>query len=69
VHADSAAHIAHARPPLRAPPARPRSLSRSYLRANPLLREPLHASHIKARLLGHWGTCPGLNLIYAHLNQ
>jgi xylulose-5-phosphate/fructose-6-phosphate phosphoketolase len=40
-----------------------------YLRANPLLREPLLAEHIKPRLLGHWGTSPGLNLIYAHLNR
>jgi xylulose-5-phosphate/fructose-6-phosphate phosphoketolase len=40
-----------------------------YLRANPLLREPLRPEHIKPRLLGHWGTSPGLNLIYAHLNR
>jgi xylulose-5-phosphate/fructose-6-phosphate phosphoketolase len=40
-----------------------------YLRANPLLREPLTAAHIKPRLLGHWGTSPGLNLLYAHLNR
>jgi len=40
-----------------------------YLRANPLLREPLEAAHIKPRLLGHWGTSPGLNLLYAHLNR
>jgi xylulose-5-phosphate/fructose-6-phosphate phosphoketolase len=40
-----------------------------YLRDNPLLREPLRAEHIKPRLLGHWGTCPGLNLIYAHMNR
>ncbi|HET9623732.1 MAG TPA: phosphoketolase family protein [Kofleriaceae bacterium] len=40
-----------------------------YLLANPLLREPLRAEHIKPRLLGHWGTSPGLNLIYAHLNR
>src|SRR5207245_9330958 len=39
------------------------------LRENALLREPLHPAHIKARLLGHWGTQPGLNLIYAHLNR
>jgi len=37
-----------------------------YLQANPLLREPLRAEHIKPRLLGHWGTSPGLNFIYAH---
>jgi len=40
-----------------------------YLRANPLLREPLKPEHIKDRLLGHWGTCPGINLVYAHLNR
>jgi xylulose-5-phosphate/fructose-6-phosphate phosphoketolase len=40
-----------------------------YLRENPLLREPLTAEHIKPRLLGHWGTSPGLSLIYAHVNR
>jgi len=40
-----------------------------YLKANPLLEEPLQREHIKERLLGHWGTAPGINLIYAHLNQ
>jgi len=40
-----------------------------YLLANPLLTEPLTRDHIKPRLLGHWGTTPGLNLIYAHLNR
>ena len=40
-----------------------------YLKDNPLLREPLTLAHIKPRLLGHWGTTPGLNLIYAHLNR
>ena len=40
-----------------------------YLVANPLLREPLRPEHIKPRLLGHWGTSPGLSLIYAHLNR
>ncbi len=40
-----------------------------YLQDNPLLREPLRAEHIKPRLLGHWGTSPGLNLMYAHLNR
>ena len=40
-----------------------------YLRDNALLREPLKPENIKARLLGHWGTQPGLNLIYAHLNR
>jgi xylulose-5-phosphate/fructose-6-phosphate phosphoketolase len=40
-----------------------------YLRGNPLLREPLKAEHIKKRLLGHWGTSPGLSFIYVHLNR
>ncbi|GAA2621428.1 phosphoketolase family protein [Streptomyces axinellae] len=40
-----------------------------YLRANPLLSEPLRPEHIKPRLLGHWGTCPGLGLVYTHLNR
>jgi xylulose-5-phosphate/fructose-6-phosphate phosphoketolase len=40
-----------------------------YLRENPLLREPLRAEHIKPRLLGHWGTSPGLSLVYVHLNR
>jgi xylulose-5-phosphate/fructose-6-phosphate phosphoketolase len=40
-----------------------------YLRENVLLREPLRAEHIKPRLLGHWGTSPGLSLIYAHVNR
>ena len=40
-----------------------------YLLDNPLLREPLRLEHVKPRLLGHWGTTPGLNLIYAHLNR
>jgi xylulose-5-phosphate/fructose-6-phosphate phosphoketolase len=40
-----------------------------YLRGNVLLREPLRAEHVKDRLLGHWGTCPGINLVYAHLNR
>ena len=40
-----------------------------YLLANPLLREPLRPEHIKPRLLGHWGTTPGLNLIYVHVNR
>jgi xylulose-5-phosphate/fructose-6-phosphate phosphoketolase len=40
-----------------------------YLLANPLLREPLRPEHVKRRLLGHWGTTPGLNLVYAHLNR
>ncbi|MBF6613863.1 MAG: phosphoketolase family protein [Chloroflexi bacterium] len=40
-----------------------------YLRANALLREPLRVEHIKPRLLGHWGTVPGLTFVYAHLNR
>jgi len=40
-----------------------------YLRANPLLKEPLRLEHIKRMLLGHWGTTPGQNFIYAHLNR
>ena len=36
---------------------------------NPLLTEPLRPEHIKPRLLGHWGTSPGLNLIWVHMNQ
>src|SRR5882762_1745083 len=45
------------------------SVGQIYLLDNPLLREPLTIDHIKPRLLGHWGTTPGLNLIYAHLNR
>ncbi|MGC1405832.1 MAG: phosphoketolase, partial [Candidatus Dormiibacterota bacterium] len=45
------------------------SVGQIYLLDNPLLREPLRAEHVKPRLLGHWGTCPGQNLIYAHLNR
>ncbi|MFJ8203188.1 phosphoketolase family protein [Micromonospora chalcea] len=40
-----------------------------YLLDNPLLREPLRPEHVKPRLLGHWGTSPGLNLLYTHLNR
>lgn len=40
-----------------------------YLLSNPLLREPLRSDHIKPRLLGHWGTVPGLTMLYAHLNR
>src|SRR6202008_1892135 len=40
-----------------------------YLKDNPLLREPLKLEHTKPRLLGHWGTTPGLNFIYVHLNR
>ena len=45
------------------------SVGQIYLLANPLLREPLLAEHVKSRLLGHWGTSPGLNLVQAHLNR
>src|SRR6188508_1316648 len=45
------------------------SVGQIYLRRNPLLREPLKPEHIKPRLLGHWGTTPGLNFIYVHLNR
>lgn len=45
------------------------SVGQIYLLDNPLLREPLHLGHVKPRLLGHWGTTPGLNFIYAHLNR
>ena len=40
-----------------------------YLMGNPLLREELLPEHVKPRLLGHWGTTPGLNFVYAHLNR
>lgn len=45
------------------------SVGQIYLIDNPLLKEPLRPEHIKPRLLGHWGTTPGLNFIYAHLNR
>ncbi len=45
------------------------SVGQIYLLDNPLLRQPLSLDHVKPRLLGHWGTTPGLNLIYAHLNR
>ncbi|MGA2090179.1 MAG: phosphoketolase family protein [Endomicrobiales bacterium] len=45
------------------------SVGQLYLRDNPLLREPLKLSHIKSMLLGHWGTTPGQNFIYVHLNR
>jgi xylulose-5-phosphate/fructose-6-phosphate phosphoketolase len=45
------------------------SVGQIYLYDNPLLEEPLQAAHVKPRLLGHWGTTPGLNLIYVHLNR
>jgi xylulose-5-phosphate/fructose-6-phosphate phosphoketolase len=45
------------------------SVGQIYLLANPLLREPLQPEHIKPRLLGHWGTTPGLNFVYVHMNR
>ena len=45
------------------------SVGQLYLRENPLLREPLQESHIKAMIVGHWGTVPGQNFIYMHLNR
>ena len=45
------------------------SVGQIYLLDNPLLKEPLKPEHVKPRLLGHWGTTPGLNFIYAHLNR
>ena len=45
------------------------SVGQIYLLDNPLLREPLRPEHVKPRLLGHWGTTPGLNFLYVHLNR
>jgi xylulose-5-phosphate/fructose-6-phosphate phosphoketolase len=45
------------------------SVGQIYLLANPLLREPLRLEHVKPRLLGHWGTTPGLNFVYVHMNR
>jgi len=45
------------------------SVGQIYLYDNPLLKEPLRLEHIKPRLLGHWGTTPGLNFIYVHCNR
>ena len=45
------------------------SIGQIYLLANPLLREPLTLDHVKPRLLGHWGTTPGLNFVYVHMNR
>jgi xylulose-5-phosphate/fructose-6-phosphate phosphoketolase len=45
------------------------SVGQIYLLDNPLLREPLRVEHVKPRLLGHWGTTPGLNFLYTHLNR
>jgi xylulose-5-phosphate/fructose-6-phosphate phosphoketolase len=45
------------------------SVGQIYLQANPLLAEPLRPEHVKSRLLGHWGTTPGLNFVYVHMNR
>src|SRR3954464_11349750 len=45
------------------------SVGQIYLYDNPLLKQPLTLAHIKPRLLGHWGTTPGLNFVYAHMNR
>ena len=45
------------------------SVGQIYLLDNPLLREPLEREHVKPRLLGHWGTTPGLNFLHAHINR
>src|SRR5689334_10745601 len=45
------------------------SVGQIYLLDNPLLKEPLKIEHVKPRLLGHWGTTPGLNFIYVHFNR
>ena len=45
------------------------SVGQIYLLDNPLLKQPLTRAHIKPRLLGHWGTTPGLNFIYVHMNR
>ena len=45
------------------------SVGQIYLLDNPLLREPLKLEHVKPRLVGHWGTTPGLNFVYVHLNR
>src|SRR3989338_9079834 len=45
------------------------SVGQIYLLDNPLLKLPLQPAHIKPRLLGHWGTTPGLNFIYVHMNR
>src|SRR5438552_553409 len=45
------------------------SVGQTDLMGNPLLKQPLRLEHVKPRLLGHWGTTPGLNLIYAHVNR
>src|SRR5271157_5796165 len=45
------------------------SVGQIYLLDNPLLREPLQLGHVKPRLLGHWGTTPGINFVYVHANR
>src|ERR671923_292945 len=45
------------------------SVGQIYLLDNPLIRAPLRIEHVKPRLLGHWGTTPGLNFVYAHMNR
>ncbi len=45
------------------------SVGQIYLLDNPLLKEPLKREHIKPRLVGHWGTTPGLNFLYVHMNR
>jgi xylulose-5-phosphate/fructose-6-phosphate phosphoketolase len=45
------------------------SVGQIYLYDNPLLKQPLKLDHVKPRLLGHWGTTPGLNFLYVHLNR
>src|SRR5689334_15171978 len=45
------------------------SVGQIYLFDNPLLKQPLELKHVKPRLLGHWGTTPGLNFLYVHLNR
>ena len=45
------------------------SVGQLYLLDNPLLREPLRKEHIKSKIVGHWGTVPGQNFIYLHLNN
>src|SRR5215813_12298162 len=45
------------------------SVGQIYLFENPLLKKPLKIDHVKPRLLGHWGTTPGLNFLYVHLNR
>lgn len=74
LHTDSPPAVRHSREDLELLDAYWRaanylSVGQIYLLDNPLLREPLLAEHVKPRLLGHWGTTPGLNLLYAHLNR